>query len=157
MTLLGEVVALVAKAFENDVDKGGNPYIMHCFAVMDNTRKLGITDQVALAGAFAHDLGEDHPEFLPQLVEISVRYNAPDLIKITKLMTRRDGESYREFIRRIIDSGDIRVIKIKKADLKHNSCITRLKGVRQSDLDRIKKYHKSFLELDEAEKKLNNG
>lgn len=157
MTMLGEVIALVSKAFKTETDKGGHPYIMHCLAVMDGTRKSGLSDDVSLAAAVAHDLGEDKPEYLKQLADIASRYKCPDLLKLTILLTRRDGESYREFINRIINSGDIRAIKIKKADLRHNSCLTRLKGVRQADLDRIKKYHKSYLELDEAEKKLNNG
>ena len=41
---------------------------------------------------------------------------------------------------------------IKRKDLEHNSDITRLKGIRPKDLERMEKYHKAFLYLGEAKK-----
>ena len=37
--------------------------------------------------------------------------------------------------------------KVKLADLKDNSDITRLKGLRKADFDRMEKYHRSFIYL----------
>jgi hypothetical protein len=38
-------------------------------------------------------------------------------------------------------------VKVKMADLRHNSDIRRLKGVTDKDVARIAKYHKFYLEL----------
>lgn len=37
--------------------------------------------------------------------------------------------------------------KVKKRDLEHNSNITRLKGLRKKDFDRIEKYHTAYVYL----------
>lgn len=155
MSFLGEVIALVSEAFATDTDKGGQPYILHCFEVMRGARHQGVTKQVQLAVAFAHDMAEDKPEYLVRLHGIAEKYGVLDEFHTgLKLLTRRHRESYRMFIRRIADCGLIWVIKIKKADLKHNTCITRLKGIGPNDISRMKKYHRSWVELTEAEQKL---
>jgi len=38
-------------------------------------------------------------------------------------------------------------IRVKLADLRHNSDIRRLKGVTEKDIKRIEKYHKMYLIL----------
>ena len=37
--------------------------------------------------------------------------------------------------------------QIKMRDLEHNSNITRIKGLRKKDLDRIEKYHRAYIYL----------
>ena len=39
-------------------------------------------------------------------------------------------------------------MRVKKADLQHNSDIRRLKGVRPKDITRIIKYHDMWLKID---------
>lgn len=156
MSFLGEVIALVSEAFANDTDKGGQPYILHCLTVMHNTKKMGITNPIYLGIAVAHDIGEDKPQYLTRLLAIAEKYGYRDEFDSgLRLVTRRDGETYRSFIRRIANCGRIEIIRVKKADLKHNTCITRLKGIGPSDLARMKKYHRSWVELEQAEQKLN--
>jgi len=38
-------------------------------------------------------------------------------------------------------------MRVKMADLRHNTDIRRLKGVTQKDLDRLEKYNRFFMEL----------
>lgn len=38
-------------------------------------------------------------------------------------------------------------MKVKKADLTHNSDIRRLKGISEKDIERVAKYHRFFLEI----------
>jgi (p)ppGpp synthase/HD superfamily hydrolase len=156
-TLLGEVIALVSEAFANDVDKGGRPYVLHCFAVMENARHMGVDSDVYLAAAFAHDLKEDKPDYMDRLVNIAMKYNRIALLSLVDALTRRPDESYRVFIDRIVKSQNVRLIKIKKGDIKHNSSLTRLKGVTENDINRMKKYQISYLELDRAQKLLENN
>jgi (p)ppGpp synthase/HD superfamily hydrolase len=156
-TLLGEVIALVSEAFANVTDKGGRPYVLHCFAVMENARHMGVGGDTYLAAAFAHDLKEDKPEYMERLINIAMKYNKVSLLHLVDQLTRRPDESYREFIARIIATNDLRLIKIKKGDIKHNSSLTRLKGVTENDISRMKKYQISYLELDRAQKLLENN
>ncbi|UOL48664.1 hypothetical protein [Pseudomonas phage Astolliot] len=156
MAFLGEVIALVSEAFAKDTDKGGRPYVLHCFAVMENTRHMGVTDDLYLAAAFAHDLGEDKPGYLPRLVQIAVKFNKPSLPVLVDHLSRRPGEPYDVFIDRIIATGDVKLIKTKKGDIKHNSSLTRLKGVTEKDFDRMATYQVSYVKLDEAQSKLEN-
>ena len=156
MSFLGEVIALVSEAFAKVIDKGGRPYVLHCFAVMENARHMGVNDDLYLAAAFAHDLGEDKPEYMPRLVAIAMKHNKPSLPVLVKHLTRNPSVPYKVFIGRIIETDDVKLIKVKKGDIKHNSSLTRLKGVSDKDQHRMKKYHISYLELDAAQKKLEN-
>lgn len=155
-TLLGGIFAVTALAHQFDVDKGGKAYILHCITVMMNARKMGVTNEVSLAIAVCHDVKEDHPEMLQHLLIHAKAHNVLEEFETgLDLLTRRPDETYEDFIKRVIASGRIDIIRIKKADLKHNSCITRLKGVRPSDIARIQTYHKAWLELENAENILN--
>jgi hypothetical protein len=40
-------------------------------------------------------------------------------------------------------------MKVKLADLRHNSDIRRLKGVTEKDIRRVEKYHKMYLQIKE--------
>lgn len=50
-------------------------------------------------------------------------------------------------IKAISFNEDARLVKL--ADLKDNSDITRLKGLRKKDLERMEKYHRSYIYLSE--------
>jgi len=155
-TFLGGIFAVSAMAHQFDVDKGGKAYFLHCITVMENARKMGVTNEVSLALAVSHDVGEDHPELVKHLLVHAKAHGVQEEFESgLDLLTRRGDESYEDFIKRIIDSHRIDIIRIKKADLKHNSCITRLKGVRPSDIARVQKYHKAWLDLELAEVNLN--
>ena len=60
-------------------------------------------------------------------------------------MTKVPGETNEEYVARIKANPD--AIKVKLADLRHNSDIRRLKGVTAKDIARIEKYHSMYLEL----------
>lgn len=157
-TFLGQVIALVADAFKNDSDKSGQPYVLHCIAVMEGTRNRGVTCPFELAAAFAHDLAEDRPERMNELVDICDRYTEGEkTIEWVYRLSRGDNETYQEFIQRIINSKQQNLIKIKMADIEHNSQLTRLKGTTDNDLSRAKKYVRSYAELDAALKLLQNN
>lgn len=157
-TFLGQVIALVSDAFKDVTDKSGQPYILHCFAVMEGARHRGITCQFELAAAFAHDLCEDKPHRMIELASICSQYDgAKKTCEWVGHLSRRHQETYHEFITRIIDHNLINLIKIKQADIEHNSLVTRLKGVTDNDISRMKKYSISYLELDAARKLMENN
>lgn len=138
MKLLALAISITAKAFEDKLDKGGTPYIMHCLYVMDNTEG----DEDVKCAAVMHDLVEDTDYSLGSLLEMGFSYKT---IEILKLLTHKKGVSYEDYIIPIISSEG--ATRIKLTDLEHNSNITRLKGVTNKDLERIEKYHRAYLYL----------
>jgi hypothetical protein len=60
-------------------------------------------------------------------------------------LSKRPGLSYEDYKNNVKANPD--AIKVKMADLRHNSDIRRLKGVGEKDVARITKYHQFWLEL----------
>lgn len=139
-TGLDAAIALAASKFVGVFDKSGEPYILHCLQVMQNVKKYNDVDlEIA---AVLHDIVEDTDITFQDLEDLGY---SPRVIKIIKHVTREDNISYDDEIARICNDQDS--IKVKMADLEHNSSILRLKGIRQKDLERIQKYHKAFFIL----------
>jgi (p)ppGpp synthase/HD superfamily hydrolase len=92
--------------------------------------------------AVLHDLVEDTAWTLEDLRKhlFSAR-----VINGVGCLTKREFEKYDDYIKRIGTNYD--AIRVKLADLEHNSCITRLKGVTPKDIARIEKYHNAYLYL----------
>ena len=139
-TGLDAAIALAASKFVGVFDKSGEPYILHCLQVMQKVKKYN--DVELEIAAVLHDIVEDTDISFDDLEE---RGYSPRVIKIIKHVTREDEISYDDEIARICNDQDS--IKVKMADLEHNSSILRLKGIRQKDLERIQKYHKAYFIL----------
>jgi len=143
-SMLGLAVAITAVAFKDKVDKGGVPYIMHCWYVMEHAEG----DDDEKCAYMMHDLIEDTNQdsdinwTFGKLLDVGFSTRT---VEILQYMTHDPSDTYDEYIKKI--SEDQSAIKGKKADLKHNSCITRLKGLRDKDFERIKKYNKAYVYL----------
>ena len=138
--MLGKAIALASKAFQDKRDNGGQPYILHCLRLMDN---LHTNDEELKIIAVLHDVPEDTEIKLEHLR----RYGFSDrVLEAVKLLTHDDPNlSYDDYIKRIGTNKDATAVKL--ADLIDNSNITRLKGLRKKDLERMEKYHRSFIYL----------
>ena len=147
-SMLGVAISITAEQFAGVTDRGGVPYIMHCLYVMDNTEG----DDCVKCAAVMHDLIEDNDPNSPVIwtfEKLSKVGFSDKTVWLLEIVTHRDGESYDDYIKRC--SQELESIRLKKSDLQHNSCITRLKGVRPKDHERIEKYHKSYTFLTECE------
>ena len=60
-----------------------------------------------------------------------------DIVKTVALMTRENGESYDEFINRMISSKNNMAVQIKKADLEQNMDLSNYESVTDEYLNRI--------------------
>lgn len=146
MSKLGLAIAITAEAFKNKVDKGGNPYILHCLFVMDNTDG----DDCTKCAAVMHDLVEDTDENSETNYTFEVLTKlgfSEKTIRLLHLVTHSKQTPYMDYIKAI--SVDPDAVKIKRADLRHNSDITRLKGLRKKDHERMEKYHTAWVYLSE--------
>lgn len=144
MKRLSRAIALASMLFTHKTDRGGKPYILHCLQVMYGVEHLG---QEAMIAAVLHDVIED-THYTDRML-LDEGYTATEVV-IVDLLSKPDDMSYEDFIQRLVDSGNKIAIMIKMADIEHNSDVTRLKGIRDKDFDRIKKYHKAYLQLKDA-------
>jgi len=134
--MLDRAIAITAVAFEGKLDKGGNPYILHCLTVMYNVRRLG---SKVMQAAVLHDLVEDTHWTLEMLRKEGF---CEEVINMVDRLTHRKGETYDEYLDRIAPCPNTRAIKIE--DLDHNSQIHRMKGLRDKDFERLAKYHRAY-------------
>ena len=137
--LLALALYLVAEAYKDEYDKGGNPMMLHFIYVMNNCGDDLETKIIAVL----HDAAEDGKITLNYLREM----NFPESIctALDILWHKEDEDYLNVYIKRIALHTKCKAVK--KADLKHNSDITRLKGVRQKDFERLEKYSKAYLYL----------
>ena len=134
--MLDRAIEIAGIAFAGKNDKGGVPYVLHCLHVMHQVKHLG---EEAMIAAVLHDLIEDTNWTIGMLgVEGFTRHT----ISVIDLLTHRNNETYDAYINRISVSTTARAIKM--ADLRHNSDIHRMKGLKLKDFDRLAKYHKAY-------------
>lgn len=134
--MLTKAIKIAATAFENDFDKGGKPYIMHLLYVMHKVKHLGET---AMICAILHDLVEDKEKSGYNFEYLRINGFSEEVILILQLLTHRKEETpYMDYIKAL--SVHPIATAIKKADLEHNTKVSRLKGLTKKDFDRLEKY-----------------
>lgn len=141
-----DAIDLAKSGFENKTDRGGNPYFGHLQRVAESVSDYGY---IVMSAAYLHDAIEDGVFSEEILIKNGFSQRVVDLVKI---LTHNEFESYQEYIFRV--SKDKEAIIIKLADLKDNMDITRLNKLTEADIDRLKKYHKSYKFLEETLKNL---
>ena len=142
--LLNKMLVETVNHFDGIFDKGGQPYILHCLAVM---HKLRSTDEELMCIALGHDILEDadkHGKFI-NVEYLSHRGFTERIIKGIECMTKVPSESYDDYKLKVKSNKDS--ICVKKKDLLHNSDFRRLKGVTEKDITRVAKYMQFYNEL----------
>ena len=138
---LSAAIAIAADAFVGKYDKSGEPYILHCLEVMKNVSKWE-DDDLRIA-AVLHDVLEDTSISAGDLKGV---YGFNDRVISTVLAVtfkkNCTDEEYMMQILKICENQD--AIKVKMADLEHNSLILRMKGIDDKAMARTKKYHKAY-------------
>lgn len=114
--LVAVAVALATEAHRTDTRPGADgsePYIHHPLRVAASVRSQGASPEV-VAAAVLHDVAEDHPELWAER-----RASLPDrVVTIVELLSRRDDETYAEFVERAAADPDSRLVKL--ADVNDN-------------------------------------
>ena len=110
--LVDKAKEIATEAHEGQKRIGGLPYIIHPEAV------AGLVDTMEeKVVAWLHDVLED-----TDLTEYDlIAKGIPSyLVEIVKILTRKEGESYFDYILRCLNSNNEIAIKVKIADLTHN-------------------------------------
>ncbi|UYD57630.1 hypothetical protein OFDDKENP_00254 [Aeromonas phage B614] len=145
-THLDNAIHFAASAHNGQFDKGGNPYILHPMQLMHWARKDGESIDVQIL-CLLHDVVEDcYEDPLDGLSEIA-EFFGDDMMRLVDNLTKREGEKYEAYLSRV--GSDIRSVKVKRYDLRHNSDLRRLKGVTQKDTERAVKYMTAYYNFGE--------
>lgn len=105
---LPHAVRLAAAWHSQQLDKAGQPYILHLMRVC-----LAVDREFQIP-AMLHDIVED-----TQCKLLELEFEGVDVqdLNTIHLLTRDREETYGEYIQRIVDSGDLGALRIKEADL----------------------------------------
>lgn len=115
---LESAIILATRAHAGQVDKGGQPYILHPLRVMLDLQAKGYEDDTLVA-AVLHDVLEDTETSGWDLVEFGLV-----VIDTVRALTKTREEMYPDYIKRVSRSPLARVIKL--ADLRDNTRPERL-------------------------------
>lgn len=129
------------EAHKNQTDKSGMPYVYHPFHLAEQ-----MEDQYAVCVALLHDTVEDAGITLNDLK----REGFPvTVIEAVALMSHDKSVPYLEYVNRLRSNPLAK--KVKLADLKHNSDLSRLDTVTTKDIERVEKYKKAIALLESGE------
>lgn len=137
MPTLEDSIVVAAQAYRGETDKAGRPLILHALRVMfcldsDLERIVGVL----------HDVIEDGGYSLDRLRAMGY---SEEVLRALDCLTKREGETYDQFVERIKTDPIARRVKI--ADLRDNLDVARLPKVTEEDLERLRKYEKALVQL----------
>lgn len=137
--LTKKAMRLCFEAHRNQVDKTGIPYVFHPIHLAEQ-----MTDELTTVCALLHDVVEDSDYTFADLEALGFPHR---VIEVLTLLTHEDGVPYMEYVRKIATDPVAKRVKI--ADLKHNSDLSRLDTVDEKALARVEKYAKAMKILTE--------
>lgn len=138
MPTLEHAISLAVDAHKGQLDKAGKPYILHPLRVM--FRLSGETEQIV---GILHDVVEDSDITLDDLRRMGY---SDEVVTALDHVTRRDSETYDEFVQRSRQHPVAR--RVKLADLEDNMDMRRLSASpTRQDLQRVARYRRAWAEL----------
>jgi (p)ppGpp synthase/HD superfamily hydrolase len=137
--MLGTMLVIATNAHAGQFDRGGAPYILHPLKVM---HYLKSDDEELMCMALGHDVIEDTEVTYRDLRDAGI---SERVIAGIRALTKLPGQTYDEYKTGVFASED--AMRVKMADLRHNTDIRRLKGVTEKDVARMAKYHMFYMEI----------
>jgi len=130
MATLERAIELAAAAHAGQVDKAGQPYILHPLRVM-----LRVTGEYERMAAVLHDAVEDTPLTLAQLTGAGF---PAEVVAAIEALTKRPGESRMQAATRAAANPIARVVKL--ADNAENMDLSRIAAPTEKDFARLEEY-----------------
>ncbi|HEY9132890.1 MAG TPA: HD domain-containing protein [Dyella sp.] len=130
MATLERAIAIAAEAHAGQIDKGGQPYILHPLRVM-----LRVNSTWERMAAVLHDVVEDSPVTLDKLREEGFPL---EVIAAVDALTKRKGESRLDAARRARQ--DPVAVVVKLADNAENMDLSRIIEPTERDYARLEEY-----------------
>ena len=143
--LLSKMILLATHHHMGQVDKAGEPYILHVLHVM---QALNTKDEELQCIAIGHDLIEDTAVDEEELYYYGMTKRVVEgIVALTKLKSEKTGR-YHEYKARVKANPD--AVKVKIEDIKHNMDLSRLREVTDIDYKRMEKYRVFLSELEKV-------
>lgn len=134
-TLTKKALKTAYEAHKDQLDKSDLPYVFHPFHLAEL-----MDDEYSTCVALLHDVVEDSNYTIEDLE----RHGFPsDVIEAIKLLTHSKDLPYFDYINKV--KSNSLAIRVKIADLNHNSDTSRLNEISEDDLKRIEKYKKALI------------
>ena len=134
-----KAIKIASEAHAKD-NWGSFPYLTHLAltaSYAENASKNStVKTEDAIIIAWLHDVIEDHPEY-----QETIEKEFPEFLETLLFLSRKDNETYEEYIQRALNSGKPEVILIKLSDMSanlYNNPPERLKT-------RYEKHHQTIL------------
>ena len=125
---------LALKAHEGQVDKAGTPVFFHVERV---AQKVFTTRQKVLA--YLHDMVEDTNWTLEELLA----FFSEDIVLDVEALTRRSGQTYNDYLERVVRMGSSDAVAVKLADLEDH--LDRRSDIPESLVSRYEKARERLL------------
>lgn len=122
---LGSTIDLMRRAHEGQIDKSGRPYYLHPLRV---SMRLAHCSAAERHAALLHDVVEDTAVTMQDLRELGY---GDDVLELVDLLTRRkpDGESHNAYMERIVQSRNVKALRVKLADVYDNMSPARTRSL----------------------------
>ena len=137
--LIKKAMKICFEAHKNQVDKTGVPYVFHPFHLAEQ-----MDDELSTICALLHDVVEDTEMTLEDISNLGF---GDDVCRVLSLLTHKDDVPYMDYVREIAKNPT--ATKVKIADLKHNSDLTRLDVIDEWAIKRKEKYSEALRILGE--------
>jgi (p)ppGpp synthase/HD superfamily hydrolase len=137
MADLETAIGIAVDAHRGQKDRAGAPYILHPLRLM-----FRVQTEAERMAAVLHDVVEDTEWTLDALRE----HGFPDeVVRAVDHLTRREGESYEEFVTRSAAHPVAR--RVKLADLEDNMDVRRTGTLTEDDIERLGRYLRAWRRL----------
>jgi (p)ppGpp synthase/HD superfamily hydrolase len=137
MATLERAIEIAVSAHKGQLDKAGQPYILHVLQVM----MKGKTLEERIVGVL-HDIVEDTTWTIEQLATEGF---SQEILQALDALSMRPGEDYQTFLNRTKQNP--LSIRVKINDLESNMDITRMYQLSYNDVERFNKYLNAYREL----------
>ena len=134
-----KAMKIAYNAHKDQTDKNGIPYIYHPIHLAEQ-----MDDENTICVALLHDVVEDTDITLEELKSEGFH---DEVIAALKLLTHDDKVPYMEYVCAVKTNAI--ATKVKLADLRHNSDLTRLDVVDEKAVKRAEKYKEAIKLLEE--------
>ena len=125
-----KALRLAYEAHKGQYDKSGVPYVFHPLHLAEQ-----MDDEESIVAALLHDVVEDTAYSLADLQAMGFPEKA---LEAVALLTHDPAEPYLSYVARVKENPIAR--RVKLADLRHNSDLSRIETVTAWDLERVEKY-----------------